>query len=229
MTGRRTAHLRALPRPSLPTGVRSRTATGPAHHRPADIPMGAAGPPTAGRTCAARLLRRSRRGPTTAAPTSIGWWPRCSPVPTGVSETDEPGVGPLPGARRAAPGQKPKASLNCGVLANLVGLAAFGDDADFVTLGGSRLSARRRASRHGPAPGSTVHRARPDLPDHHRRPAPDGRRLPAPGRRPDHRLGGRPPARGRRPDPSSRSSATRRSSSGPSRAAASSSGATTSR
>ena len=30
--------------------------------------------------------------------------------------------------------QNPKASLNCGVLANLVGLAAFGDDADFVTL-----------------------------------------------------------------------------------------------
>ena len=30
--------------------------------------------------------------------------------------------------------QNPKASLNCGVLANLVGIAAFGDDADFVTL-----------------------------------------------------------------------------------------------
>ena len=28
----------------------------------------------------------------------------------------------------------PKAALNCGVLANLVGLAAFGDDVDFVTL-----------------------------------------------------------------------------------------------
>ncbi|WP_322937817.1 helix-turn-helix domain-containing protein [Nocardioides bizhenqiangii] len=30
--------------------------------------------------------------------------------------------------------QNPKASLNCGVLANLVGIAAFGDDPDFVTL-----------------------------------------------------------------------------------------------
>jgi transcriptional regulator with XRE-family HTH domain len=30
--------------------------------------------------------------------------------------------------------QNPKAALNCGVLANLVGIAAFGDDADFVTL-----------------------------------------------------------------------------------------------
>ena len=74
--------------------------------------------------------------------TTTGSWPACSPVPTGSTHPSTSEWNSLLGLleRHRA---NPKAALNCGVLANLVGIAAFGDAADFAALDGAEPPARQ--------------------------------------------------------------------------------------
>ena len=131
--------------------ARTRTAPGATLTRSVEIPTGAAGPPTldanALRAFFAAAAKSDRRGG--------GFHRIVAAVLARADRVPEPDrrewnrfLGLLERHRR-----NPQASLNCGVLANLVGIAAFGDDADFVTvaelsrlLGVDRLAAIQHRS-----------------------------------------------------------------------------------
>ncbi len=112
--------------------ARARTASGAAHHAPVAVPTGAAGPPTLD----ASALRAFYASAAKSDPRGSGSHrivaavlARADRVPPADQREWTRFLGLIERHRL-----NPQASLNCGVLANLIGIAAFGDDADLVTL-----------------------------------------------------------------------------------------------
>lgn len=112
--------------------ARAHPAPGVALHGPVVVPTGAAGPPTLD----ASALHAFYAAAAKSDPRGSGFHRIVAAVlarADRVPQTDQREWNRFLGLIERHR-SNPPASLNCGILANLVGVAAFGDDADFATL-----------------------------------------------------------------------------------------------